>query len=217
MRLAVLAIVLSWMPRAEAQPAATWKDVPALLGSATAPVAADLRNCVTTLPRTIGLFATRSKGGTQVSIPLYGVGGRGLTKEERCLSKVVARIVLPPLPAEIERVGLAYTIADSPVTPGFGAWRDPIAVLATVIDASRRSALASCDARPRTVRLVLDLRRRATRVWLPAWQFHSPSGDGSTPVSERRVKACLAKVIATWKPPVLPAAMGELQLAIPMG
>lgn len=214
MRLVVMLVVFGWMPRADAQP--SWNDVPAVLASATASVATDLRKCVKRVPKPIGLFATRAKDGTTtVAMPLPGLGGRGPTPEDRCLSTTAAKIALPALPAEVERLGFVHTIDDAPATPAFGAWSDLVGTLAKVIDAPRRTALAACDAKSRTVRVVLDRRKNATRVWLPAWQFHSPRGDGTTPAAERKVKMCLSKAIADWKPPVLPAAMGELQLAIP--
>jgi hypothetical protein len=204
-------------PAAAAAP--TWADTPALLAHATAPVAGALRACVSKLPRPISLIVTRRRdGATSVTMPLYGLGGRGMTPEERCLAGTVPRIKLPPLPAEIERVGLLHVIAAPDVKPArdpaFDDWRDPAAALARFLDEKRRAALAACSRAPRKVRLVLDLRRGATRVWLPQWQFHSPSGDGTTPPAEQRVKACLGAAIRGWRPPTLPRAMGELELAV---
>jgi len=221
----VLAAVLAAAGPASAgsggAPAPSWTDVPALVAAATAPVDDALRACVRGhLPRTIELVATRGPGGaTQVSMPLYGLGQRGPTPEERCLVRAVARVRLPALPAEVERISLLHVVAAAgapapPADPAFAAWRDPAAAIATLIDPRRRAALAACDRRPRTVRLILDLRHGATRVWLPAWQFHSPTGDGTTPPAQRRVRACLRGAIHGWKPPVLPRAMGELELAL---
>lgn len=205
---AVPAVVVLWSLPARA---ADWTDVPALLAEATAKVEPAVRAC-TRLPKRIALIASRTRRGTRVAMPMPAVGTRGLTPEERCLIAAIARVALPPLPAEIDRVVLGRTFG-APV-PAFGDWRDPAKTLATVLDPGRRAALAACDRRPRTVRITLDLRAGRTRVWLPAWQFHAPSGDGTTPPRERRVKACLAKVIRSWRPPALPPAMAELQLAI---
>lgn len=213
----LLACLVGWAPDPNA--AADWKDVPRLVAVAAAPVEAELRACVKKLPRSITLSVTRTKTGTSVGMPVYGVGYRGFTPEERCLGKTVAKIGLPALPAEIERLLLQHTIvaanAPAPATDkAFDDWRDPELALATVFDATRRTALAACDSKPRTVRLILDRRAGATRIWLPAWQFHAASGDGTTPAAERRVKACLTRMIRTWRAPPLPAAMGELEVAI---
>ena len=123
------------------------------------------------------------------------------------------------MPAEVERVILGHTIvaagaAAPAIDKAFADWRDLPATLSTLIDAKRRAALAACDRKPRTVRVILDLSHGKTRVWLPAWQFHSDKGDGTTPPAQRPIKACLTKAIADWKPPVLPWSMAELELAI---
>lgn len=205
MRLAALLLLVP------APALADWTDVPAMLAEATAPIAAEVGAC-TKLPKRIGINAARLKdGSTTVGMPMPNVGIRGFTKEERCLGLAIAKVKLPPLPAEIQSVDLAHAFGGSPVE--FGAWRDPAAVLATVFDAKRREALAACG-KSRTVRLVLDLSHGKTRIWLPAWQFHAPSGDGSTPAPEARVKACLTRAIRGFTAPVLPADMGELQIAL---
>jgi len=198
--------------------AAGWSDVPALVSSAMAPVDAELRACSKRLPRSIAVIASRNAktGKTDVTLPIYGVGGRGLTAEEKCLTAAVAKVSMPDLPATIDRVIVGHTVYADGVKPppddaAFDDWRDPAATLAHVVDAK---ALAACSAKPRTVRIIFDLTAGKTRVWLPAWQFHSPSGDGSTPPAEQKVKACLDKAIATFKPPVLPKAMGELEAAV---
>ena len=222
MRVLALALVASGLlggvRRAEAQ-TADWTDVPALVASATAPVEAELRACVKKLPHGAALYATRSKKGTSVAMPMPPVGIRGFTPEETCLMKTIATIRLPVLPAGIERVllGFPITVAGSAAPPAdraFDDWRDPAKAIAALVDDKRRASLAACDRKARTVRLVLDLSHGKTRVWLPAWQFHSPSGDGSTPAAEKKVKACMGKAIAGWKAPVLPGAMPELELAI---
>jgi hypothetical protein len=206
MRLAALLLLVPTSVLADG-----WTDVPALLAEATAPVAAEVAGC-TKLPKRIGIDVGRAKdGSTTVGMPMTNVGHRGLTKEERCLMAAIAKVKLPALPAELERVGLAHTFGGTAVD--FGEWRDPAAVLARTLDADRRAALAACG-KGRSVRLVLDLSHGKTRIWLPAWQFHTPGGDGSTPAPERRVKACLTKAIRTWSAPVLPADMGELQVAL---
>lgn len=214
----VVGFVATGSARAQPQ-GAGWTDVPALVASATAPVEAELRACATKLPRTVGLIVTRTKKGTRVAMPMPPVGIRGFTDEERCLMKTIAKISLPELPAEIERVVLGHTIvaAGSPAPaadPAFPPWRDPGKTVATIFDDARRTALAACDREPRTVRVVLDLSHGKTRVWLPAWQFHSPTGDGTTPPAQRKVKACLTRAIRGIRPPVLPQRMGELQLAL---
>jgi hypothetical protein len=189
-----------------------WTDTPAVIAAAVAPVEDALRGCLRGgLPRRLGMYATRGDGGaTVVNMPMPPVGVRGLTAEERCLMRTIARIELPPLPAPIERLGIGFVVVAAgepaaPVDAAFSAWRDPAATLAPVIDA-HLTALAACDRRPRTVRLVVDLRRGRTRVWLPAWQFSgAPAG----------VKVCLRRVIGRWRLPVLPRSLGEMQLAIP--
>jgi hypothetical protein len=197
----------------------SWTDTPALLDAALAPHAEALRACIDKLPRDIGFFASRTKTNTTaVSMPLYGVGHRGPTPEETCLAGAIAKIELPPLPTEVDRIGFRYTIVTAGAPPAkhekrFDDWRDPSATLATVIDAAKRASLGACDRKARTARLNVDLRSGKTRIWLPAWQFHSPKGDGSTPPAEAKVKACMTKAIRGWTAPVLPMAMGEIQLA----
>ena len=221
MRLAPLALLVVGSTAAAA-PAPGWSDVPALVASATAPVDAELRGCSKNKPPfVVALIATRDakSGATVVAMPMPPVGGRGFTPEETCLMAAIAKISLPALPAGVDRVVLGHTVvADGAPAPAaakaFDDWRDLPAALATVIDAKRRTSLAACDASPRTVRIILDLSHGKTRVWLPAWQFHSASGDGSTPKAQKRVKACLTKAIAGWKPPALPKAMAEIELAV---
>jgi hypothetical protein len=218
-------LLLSLAPPAAGAPPASpsWSNIPALLASATAPVADQLRRCARQLPRAVTLRAERGRdGSTTVRWPLPAtLGGRGMTPEERCLAKTIPLITMPPLPAEVAWVLLLHTIAaaDAPAPapdPAFEAWRDLPSSLAALLTPARRTALAGCDRRARTVRVMLDLRRGATRVWLPAWQFHSPKHDGTTPPAEQHVKACLGKVIRDWRPPALPRAMGELELAVPV-
>ncbi|HSD87853.1 MAG TPA: hypothetical protein VLB44_10080 [Kofleriaceae bacterium] len=219
MRIALLALLVVGSTAAAA-PAPGWSDVPALVASATAPVDGELRTCRKTKPPwSIAMIATRDpkSGATAVAMPMPPVGIRGFTPEEKCLMAVIAKISLPALPAGVARVILGHTVvADGATVPvaakAFDDWRDLPAALATVIDAKRRTSLAACDAKPRTVRLILDLSHGKTRVWLPAWQFHAANGDGSTPPAQRRVKACLTKAI--WKPPVLPQDMAEIELAL---
>jgi hypothetical protein len=210
-------------PATPTAPAPDWKDTPALLAAATAPVEAELRACVGKhVPRGITLIATRGRdGATSVAMPIYGVGGRGLTAEERCLTKAVAHVKLPPLPATIESIQLLYVIsaAGTPppaVDPAFADWRDPDAALAKFLDPARHASLTACAPKARTVRLIFDLRKHATSVRLPAWQFHAPNGSGTTPPAEERVKTCLTHAIHGWSPPVLPQAMAELDVALPI-
>ena len=92
-----------------------------------------------TKPHAIGVVAARRRDGTtQVSMPVYGVGGRGFTPEERCLMKVVATITLPALPESIERLGFAIPIdaADA----GWDAWKD--------LTTARAGSLMSSATRP---------------------------------------------------------------------
>ena len=221
MKLVALVSLLGLAGLAHADPAPGWNDVPALLASATAAADAELRACTKKLPVTIAITATRDSKthATQVAMPIYGIGWRNFTAEERCLSAAIAKVSLPELPAGVERIMLGHTIAAAgaaaPATEkAFDDWRDPASAIATLIDAAHKKALAACSAKPRTTRLILDLRDGKTRVWLPAWQFHSGSGDGSTPRNEATIKACLTKAIASWKPPTLPHAMAELQLVV---
>lgn len=217
------AVVAASTAIAHAQPAGSWTDTPALVAAATAPIDDAVRACLGTPgPHRIGLVATRARDGhTAVAMPFPHVGHRGLSKPERCLGAVVAGVDLPPLPDGLERVVLGHVVtapgaAPPAVEPAFAAWRDPAATIATSIDAARRATLAACDARPRTIRLVVDRRRDATRIWLPAWQFHSARRDGTTPPAQRRVKTCVARAIRGWQLPLLPRALGELQLAVPV-
>lgn len=218
MRLVTCAVLLGIAAPAAAAP--SWSDVPDLLAAATAPIAAELRGCVTgKLPKTISVILTRGKLGTTAGMPIYGLGFRGPSPEQRCLGTAVAKLALPDLPAEIEQVLIGVLIQrdTTPLPPpetAFADWKDLAAAVASLIDAPRRATLAACDARARTVRLVVDRTARATRVWLPAWQFHSPSGDGTTPPREQRVKACMTKAVRGISAPALPTVLGELQLAI---
>lgn len=190
-----------------------WTDVPAMMDAAVKPLLPEIRGCSKT--KRIGMTVTRTKQGTsEVGMPIPGLGYRGPTKEERCLGAAIAKIALPPLPAGIDMVGIGHTLDAAPADPAFDDWRDPAAAIAKAIDDKRRAALAACDRKPRTVRLILDLTHGKTRSWLPAWQFHSPSGDGSTPAGEARVKACMTKAIRGLAPPVLPRDMAELHLAL---
>ncbi|MBK9033044.1 MAG: hypothetical protein IPL61_17550 [Myxococcales bacterium] len=63
---------------------------------------------------------------------------------------------------------------------------------------------------------MVDRRRGRTRAWLPAWQFHARTGDGTTPPRERAVKACVARAIRAWRLPLLPGTMGEMHVVIPV-
>jgi hypothetical protein len=219
---AVTAVVVT-ATHADAATAPGWNDVPALVVFATQSIDKDLRACSQKKPPwNIALIVTRDKktGASNVQMPFPPVGIRGLTKEEKCLLATIPKIALPDLPAGIDRIIVAHTVvADGATAPAaekaFDDWRDPAATIATFVDDTQKAKLATCDKKTtRTVRVILDLRAGKTRVWLPAWQFHSRSGDGSTPDHEKKVKACVNKVIAGWKPPVLPRAMAELQLAI---
>jgi hypothetical protein len=215
MRLVTCAVLVGLVARAAAAP--SWTDARDVLSVAQAPLDDELRGCVKgKLPKTISVILARGKTGTTASMPLYGVGGRGISPEEACLGAVVARLAFPALPAEIDQLLLGLTIRrDTAPTPApekaFEAWKDLATAVATLIDDPMRATLAACDARARTVRIVVD---RRTRVWLPAWQFHSPKGDGTTPPAEKRVKACMTKAIRGLTAPALPAALGELHLAI---
>ena len=214
-----LLVVVTSAVAARAEPAPSWQDVPALVAAAAGAVDQELRGCLQgKATRTLGLVATRDRAGhTHVEMPLPEyVGKQGLRPEDACLMPVAAKIRLPALPAEVDQVLFGYTVGSAGPTadPAFAAWRDLGGALAKVIDPARRDALATCSTKPRTVRIVLDLRAGKTRAWLPAWQFHSASGDGTTPAVEARIKACLTRTLATWKPPVLPAQLPELELAI---
>ena len=222
MRWLALSALLAAGPAA-AQPAAPspgWDDVPAMVTAAVAPHADALRAGLTGAPpRAIGLIVFRDRHDrTTVAMPMPAVGVRGLTPEERCLGRAVAGIVVPPLPPSLAQVGFAYTIAAAgaptpALDPAFVDWRAPVATLTAGLD-PHVAAIAACDRRARTVRLNVDRRRDRTRVWLPAWQFHARSGDGSTPARERTVKACIARAIRGVALPLLPRTMGELQVEL---
>lgn len=203
---------------AAAQPAPGWDDAPAMLAAAMAPLDADLRACLTTPgPRTITVIVSRDRdGATVVAMPLpASVGHRGLTPEERCLLRTVPRATVPPLPPPLERIAFAHVIGGSAAAdPALADWRAPATTVAAGLEPVR-GALAACDARPRVVRLIVDRRRARTRVWLPAWQFHAPSGDGSTPPRQRKVKACLTRAIRGVTLPLLPRTLGDLEVAVP--
>ena len=184
MRLIAIALVLSAAPAA----ADAWQD---------------LAQCSKPGKR-ISIIAARTKDGTRMAMPMPNVGGRGFTREERCLITAIAKLPAPALPDEVSQVTVRYTIGDPP--PSFD-------VAETVEVFAKRTALAACDRKARTVRLVLDVARGKPRVWMPAWQFHSPKGDGSTPPAQQQVKACLTKAIRGWTHS-LPAHVGELQLAL---
>ncbi len=217
--MAAVTVLTAGAPRVDAQ-SPDWTDVPALVASAVAPIEPELRACVRTPPRQLELMAFRSRSGTILVMPLpHGVGRRGIAPDDSCLMKATEKLRVPPLPEGIEQISLFHTIVAAGATPAavdpaFDAWRDPAKTIEVLVDPARRAALAACDRKARTVRFVLDLRRGRTRIWLPVWQFHAPSGDGTTPPAQRKVKACLTKAIAGWTAPVLPREMPELQLGL---
>lgn len=207
---------------AAAQPTATpgWDDAPAMLAAAVAPHADALRACLAgDPPRTIGLVVSRDgRDRTVVGMPVPGLGHRGPTPEERCLGRAVAQLAVPALPPTLASVAFAYTITAAgapppPIDPAFADWRAPAATIAAALD-PLAARLGACDRRARTLRFNVDLRRGRTRVWLPAWQFHAPGGDGSTPARERAVKACVARAIRGLALPRLPRTMGDLQVEL---
>lgn len=219
------AFALAAAAPATAQPTAGaappgWDDAPAMLAAAVAPHADALRGCLAgDPPRTISLVVSRDRDArTIVAMPMPAVGYRGLTPEERCLGRAVAAIVVPALPPTLASVAFAYTITAAgapspPVDPDLAAWRAPASTIATALD-PLTATLGACDRRARTLRINVDRRRGRTRVWLPAWQFHTPGGDGSTPARERAVKACVARAIRGVALPRLPRTMGELQVEL---
>jgi hypothetical protein len=214
MRLICLAILLASSP---AIAAPDWTDGTKLVGDAAAVADPALRACSKQKPPwRIALIVSRDDktGGSHVAMPFPPVGWRGLTDEESCLLKTVASIELPALPAEVSRIVIIHTVDTTPTEPELGDWRDVAHELGTVFDADRRTALAACSKRPRTVRVILDVRHGKTRAWLPAWQFHSASGDGTTPAAEQPIKACLTRELARWTVPVLPTDLSEIEVAI---
>ena len=214
MRLICLAILLA-SSTAIAGP--DWSNAAKVVGDAAAVVDPALRACSKQkTPWKIALIVSRDDktGASQVAMPFPPVGGRGLTDEERCLLKTVASIEVPPLPAEVSRIDIIHTVDTKPTEPELGDWRDLPKQLGAIFDTDRRTALAACSKRPRTVRVILDVRQGKTRAWLPAWQFHSESGDGTTPAAEQPIKACLTRELARWTLAVLPADLGELDIAL---
>lgn len=207
-----LASLLPTLPAAAAP--AEWTNVPTMIAKGTAPVAAKLQACIGRgQVRTIDVIANRSAGGTAVGVPLRQLGG-AMSKEDSCLEAAVPGIALPSLPAVFDRVYLRIAIgAPPPADPAFDAWRDPAGTIAGLLDRGRRAALAACIPRPRIVRVTLDLRDGATRVTLPAWQFAAPGGE-PTPPAEAKIERCLTGATSTWRPPALPAAMPQLDVAI---
>ncbi len=218
MRLVTVSLLLSLAGSAAAAPG--WTDVPDLLARTTAPIADELRACVKgKLPKTISVILSRGTSGTTAGMPIYGLGYRGPTPEERCLGGAAAKLAFPELPAEIDQllIGVVIVRDTTPILPpdqAFADWKDLATAVTTLIDAPMRGTLAACDGKARTVRLVVDRTSKKTRVWLPAWQFHSPTGDGTTPPKEQRVKACMTKALRGISAPALPAVLGEMQLAI---
>ena len=162
-----------------------WSDAPARIA------AIDLKPCKTTA---IDLIITHDS----VTMPFPNVGGRGFTDEERCLFGVLAKASVPPLPAEIEHLEVFHELGTEPVLGNFPA-----------LD---RDALHACTKQP--VHLIIDVRHGATRVWLPAWQFHSDTGDGTTPDNQKPIKACLTRAVARWKLPTLSKDLVELAVRI---
>ena len=214
MRLVYL-LLLAASPALAAPP--DWTNATKLVGDAAAAVDPALRACSKAkTPWKIALIIGRDDktGASHVDMPFPPVGGRGLTTEESCLLKTVPTIALPPLPTEVSQITIIHTVDTKPTEPELGDWRDVPHALAQTFDADRRKALAACSKRPRTVRVMLDVRHGKTRAWLPAWQFHSETGDGSTPAALQPIKACLTHELARWTIPVLPADLDELELVI---
>jgi hypothetical protein len=204
--------LILFLATSTASAAPAWDDIPQLIARAV-PVAA-LRACSKVkLPWQLPLIISRDEktGASGVAMPFPDVGIRGFTEHERCLMRVIAKLAVPPLPTEIERITVRYTVDTQLVAPALGDW-STLAHLATVLDHDRRSALAACSKRP--VRLIIDERHGATRVWLPAWQFHSASGDGTTPEAQQPIKACLTREVARWKLATLPADLLELAVVV---
>ena len=212
-----LVCVLTLCASSSAIAAPDWTDTAKLVGDAASTIDPALRACSKQrTPWQLALIISRDEktGASHVDMPFPQVGDRGLTDEEHCLLNAVPKIELPPLPAEVSRIDILHSVDTIARQPELGDWRDLPHELATIVDADRRKALTACSKRSRTVRMILDVRHGKTRVWLPAWQFHSESGDGSTPPSEQPIKACLTRELAHWTVPVLPADLLELELAI---
>jgi|JI9StandDraft_1071089.scaffolds.fasta_scaffold183530_1 hypothetical protein len=205
-----------------AQPAATWADAPAAIAAAMAPHANAIRACGVAAPRRLGVIVYRERGGaTRAAMPMPPVGARGLTPTERCLGAAIAAIAVPPLPPLLERLSFVHVVTAPgapapPADPDLTVWRDPAATIAAVVDPAA-AELAACARAPRTLRLVVDRRRGATRVWLPAWQFHDREGRGTTPPRQKAIKTCLAKVVRGWRLPRLPRDLGDLHVAVTIG
>ncbi|HEY4182919.1 MAG TPA: hypothetical protein VGM90_39115 [Kofleriaceae bacterium] len=206
----MLALALPSVAHADAD----WSDTETLFGDAMAKVDPVLLAChkaKTPLRIPIAVVRDAKTGSSRAGMPLPAeVGILGLTPEDRCLMKESVAIALPPLPAEVEELWLGHTVGAAP-SP-FGEWRDLPAALAKLLDGDHRQALGACGAK--TMRLVLDERHGKTRIWLPAWQFHSASGDGTTPAAQQVIKRCLTRAISAWIAPAFPTDLGEIHLAI---
>jgi hypothetical protein len=219
-----LALAAVAVPRSvAAQPASTtWADAPAAIAAAMAPHADAIRACGVAAPRRLGVIVYRDRGGaTRAAMPMPAVGVRGLTPTERCLGAAIAAIAVPPLPPLLERLTFVHVVTAPgapapPADPDLTVWRDPAATIAAVVDPAA-AELAACARAPRTVRLVVDRRRGATRVWLPAWQFHDREGRGTTPPRQKAIKTCLAKVVRGWRLPRLPRDLGDLHVVVTIG
>lgn len=190
----------------------SWSDTEAMIESATAPVDPALIACrkTTKTPWRIALIITRDKktGDSNVNMPFPNVGIRGFTPEELCLMKTVALISVPRLPDTVDEITIVHTVDIKATRPTLGEWSDLPEALSAL------PAVASCSKKARTVRINLDVRHGKTRAWLPDWQFHSPSGDGSTPASEKPIQRCLTRALSTWKLAVLPTDLNEVRLAV---
>jgi hypothetical protein len=126
--------------------------------------------------------------------------------------KTAARIELPPLPDVVDEVTLPHTVGTS--TASLGGWRDLAGQVAALLSDDHRGELAACSKKSRTVWLDLDDRGDKPHVLLPAWQFHSASGDGTTPAEALPIKRCLAHAVSTWTVPVLVDDMGSVRFAL---
>lgn len=213
MRLAlVLAALVVTIAPAIAQPA--WSDAPTAIAATVASFSPAAEACGGPRPMRLAIVVSRDhRGATIASMPMPGVGGRGLTPLERCLGRAVAAATPPSLPVGLEQLTFVHTLGAAPPSdPAVDDWRDPLGVV-TAAMTPRRAELAACGG-PRAARVVIDRRRGATRAWLPAWPFHARDGSGTTPAAQRRAKACLTRIVRGWRLPLLPRDLGELHVLL---
>jgi len=163
-----------------------------------------LARCVATSAK-VAINVERGRDGTARAFhPLPGLGGRGPTVEERCLSGVVEAIQLPAMPVDLQTITLVMSVPPVPLPqPAMDAWRDPVRTLHDVFDGNLR-ALRACAGYGRTLTFIVD---RGSRVRVPRYQFSGEKAYGTPTI------ACFDRAFATMTMPELPPIIGEVQVS----